>query len=134
MYIYFYMYMYVCIPAHTYISILFLFWRGIIMFFCVPCSSRWFVQLAPSLSHSHSRRRCLRCLLLPLLPYQVRFKPEPLLTTCLFNFLRFLLHILFVCLTRCACVGAKKQSTFVRGQLNKFREVSVHKHRSLALR
>lgn len=116
-----YVYQHICM----YISILFLFWRGIIMFFCVPCSSRWFVQLAPSLSHSHSRRRCLRC----LLPYQVQFKPEPLLTTCLFNFLRFLLHILFVCLTRCACVGAKKQRAFMRGQLNKFRKVSEHKHR-----
>lgn len=79
------MYMYIYAYVYTYISTLFLFWRGIIMFFCVPCSSRWFVQLAPSLSHSHSRRRCQRCLLL-LLPYQVRFKPEPLLTTCLFNF------------------------------------------------
>lgn len=119
------MYMYIYICTYMYKSTLFLFWRGIIMFFCVPCSSRWFVQLAPSLSHSHSRRRCQRCLLL-LLPYQVRFKPEPLLTTCLFNFLRFLLHILFVCLTRCACVGAKKQRAFVRGQLNEFRKVREH--------
>lgn len=89
---------------------MFLFWRGI-MFFCSTLLSGSFNLRPRSLAHSHSRR----C---SVLPYQVRFKPEPLLTTCLFNFLRFLLHILFVCLTRCACVGAKKQRAFMRGQLN----------------
>jgi len=43
------------------------------------------------------------------------FFTEPLLSTCLFNFLPFLLHILFVCLTRlracrCMCVRPKKRS------------------------
>jgi len=46
---------------------------------------------------------------------QLGFFAEPLLSTCLFNFLPFLLHILFVCLTRlrachCVCVRPKKRS------------------------